>query len=449
MQPTPESTPPMRRHRSVSRRRVLGGIGVAAAAGLVGPALLSGAAGAALYPGTYEGTPGDPSKPPIRWGDMAPAGWNIYSFEAERPQLVDAIRIHKPQQIRWFVEWDRYHNQTQGGPAVPPPPDWKAIEGFLKALAPSPENPQGVELHIQIFMFGPYWENKGPQWIGHRPGTQWAKSDNFQNFPDDINASYGTFVRSLRDVAMRFGVRTTFGAWNEPDQRYEWTGLGFVRLWNYTVPWVTTLGNSAKWSGGSGEKWRALHTTMPNETWTSSMVFEDGWVRATAQIPEVRTIAHGLYFAGQSGPSDMLDEYVRVLKLWDDAAPTTKRPVMVSETASNWEKVTYDDREAAMLWQRHNLLSRASRVPTHPLYRRYLGMMNHNELPWNDPSDPKWAWWKWRPEYAQHLQPERPIPDEDAYMPPAPPAPAQQPDPFGWILAAVVAFILALFGLGG
>lgn len=453
---TPSEPTPPTRSRHVSRRRVLGGIGAAAAAGIVGPVLFSGAANAELYPGTYEGDPTDPTKPPILWGDLAPAGWNIYSFEAERPELVEAINIHQPQHIRWFVEWDRYHNQTEGGPFVPPVPDWAAYQNFLQALAPTEANPNGIKLHIQIFMFGAFWENQGPEWIDHKPGVQWAKATAFRNIPADIDASYGAFVRSLRDTATNAGVSTTFGAWNEPDQRYQWNGFGFQRVWNYRVPWDTSLGNTAKWSGGTGEYWRALHTTMPDENWTTSMVVEENWLRDTAAIPEIDTIAHGFYFGNSTGPSDMLDEYVRVVGLWDAAAPDVKRPFFVSETSTNYENVPYDDREVARIWQRHNLLSRASRVPTHPLYGRYQGMCNHNPLPWDDPSDPKWAWWKWRPEYATYLEEERPIADEGGYNPvtpppppPPPPPPTPEPDFFTWILAAIVAFILALLGIGG
>lgn len=95
--------------------------------------------------------------------------------------------------IRWFVEWDR-HDVIKNGHSLRSQ-RIQYYKPFFELCAR-----QGIVVIIQMLVKERFWGGDDLK------GTVWAKSDLYSNYPSDINASYGRFVRELIEYMLACGI---------------------------------------------------------------------------------------------------------------------------------------------------------------------------------------------------------------------------------------------------
>ena len=158
-----------------------------------------------------------------------------------------------PEVIRWTVSWDR--------PVLSPTArqDWAVYWNTFDYCTAN-----GVRLILNIWV-------KSRFWLGDTPrGCSLARPSSSLNFPADVRASYGQFVkdlyRAVRSRNERVGADPRLiciEAWNEPDIRWAMS-VGI----NRTYPWITTGFEWAYFSGGSamyGDLHRVLDTPWTDD----------------------------------------------------------------------------------------------------------------------------------------------------------------------------------------
>ncbi|GEM_PF-1970565 len=367
-----------------------------------------GGVGPQTSPQGYRAVAPQASSAPLL-GKKPYVGCNFYTHTPLEAGYLEGLRVNRPMALRWILEWDRIHLQRPGGPIIPSPPNWETFEEFFALLAASPQHPEPIKLIIQIWVKDPMWAGFGISFQGQQPGTQWAKPAVQENFPVDIEQSYGVFLTSLQNKLTQMGVTDVeWGAWNEADARLKAGLQGMKRdTSNHAQPWRVNPLEWSWWSGGTGEKWEALHTALPGASFTSSGVYGDHWIASTAALPTVSTIDLHRYTGGDRSAHELVQHVEERLGRWDAAAPSgLKRPFVLGECASNSKHSLLTVKESARLWQGHRLLQEAHNEKNSALYGRYKGMMAHVALPADNASNPNWSWWQYRPEYDQYLLPE-------------------------------------------
>lgn len=341
-------------------------------------------------------------------------GWNVYDGEINDEAHRAAVIELKPTMIRWFVAWDRWHLITGSGGFPPPAPSnlWRAgdFAETFELLKPSAANPAGTKLIVQI-------EAKHNNWMGDlrpwpTPGTMWAKPAKWFGplYPHDPDASYGEFVRDLKEALNDAGVESSFGAWNEPDLRRSPFLALTSNVQNFTYPWAVKPFDFYRgwplhaWTGGAQEKWQELHDQLPDEMWTTSGITHDAWIQHTAQVSGIGVLDIHAYFSESSSAASVAKVRGEVAK-WDAALGGTGLPFFVGETADRSVRANTDVRQAARVFQRHSLLLQESNDPSSPLFGRYLGTTIHalDHAAWEiDLDDPAAAWWDYDPAYDEH-----------------------------------------------
>lgn len=396
----------------LGRRRFLGGAAVLAGGAVVGSALTLGSEAAKAASPEYL------------------TGWNIYSGSAAIQEIIDAITRHTPGVIRWQVEWDLYHTQALGGPYVPDPPNWARYRPFFEALLPSEANPAGTKLYVQLRVKNTLWEGLGAQFLGQVPGSKWAKPEGWTNYPSSVEQSYLPFVQSLRSVLDEYGLDPVWGAWNEADMRFRWNGWLMEQVDNMPEPWTCQMHDWAYWSGGAGDRWRELHEVNGlSARYNTSQIARTDFINATMAIPQVGEIALSRYYANEWKANKTVDYFAQQLPRYDAAAGGRRLPFLVTECGPDAIYAPLSTKNAARLWQRHNLLTQANAVAGHPLEGRYLGMCSHMTPNRDDIADPNWKWWEYRSEYDQYLDDEDPIAGQTPTTTKPPPSTRPQPQP--------------------
>ena len=193
-------------------------------------------------------SPPVPEQPgPIQLPLHVSAGWNLYSWQASSPDVIDAVARQKPGLVRWFVEMDRFlEDENQ---PFSPSRTWSwdsetSFDPFFQALAD-----QHTTLVVSLW-------NK----------DHWAKSMRACDtcaWPN-IDA-FAAFVDDLDDEAGKFGVNVIFEAQNEPDLRWgslnAATNIGATE--NFTTAWNSGLPQGwAQYRGGAGELWQQMHDVI-------------------------------------------------------------------------------------------------------------------------------------------------------------------------------------------
>lgn len=344
----------------------------------------------------------------------------MYDHDAVSATHVAALKALRPTILRWFLSWDRYHLQPQGGGTggIAPQPDWLGgpYKGFFSELAPSAANPRGTTLVVQMQVKGPNWD--GDNWPSQVPGAKWARTDGFfgRQYPDrfGIEPTYGAFVRKLNSVLESLNVSVIWEAWNEADLRGQLGVVGAAE--NFLDPWSVNPFNLFTgvpwyyWSGGAGSLWRSLHQQAPGAAWGSSGMIMPNWTQRTAQFPEVTHIdLHRYYPYGRITAQNYVKDIENLATTWDKAAPgLPKRKVFIGECGLESLDQQTDLPFSATLYRRHEALSQANENPASPLYGRFLGTIAHSggrngeKMPWQlAPTDPAAAWWQYKAQYDQ------------------------------------------------
>lgn len=400
-----------------TRREFLKGVagGAAAAAAAATP---MGAALAAAVPENT--TPGKADAAAAPASETPRFGWCLYDNEAIHPAHMAAVRTYKPTILRWFLSWDRHHIHPSGGGTggIAPQPDWLGgpHKEFFKQLLPSPANPLGTTLVVQMQVKSSSWE--GDWYPVQNPGTKWARNDRFfgRMYPDrfGIPATYGAFVKTLDTALRSLGVTVIWEAWNEADLR---STVGPLAAENYLDPWYVNPFNLWMgvpyyfWSGGAGPMWHSLYQQLPTAKWASSGLIKPNWIQRTAQFGELNHIdLHYYRLYGQSNAQKYVSEVENLVSKWDNAAPgLPKRKVFIGECGLESLNQNTDVRFAATLYRRHVALSKAHTTVTSPLYGRYVGTIAHNggvgcKSTWQLPlGDPAAAWWQYKSQYEGYI----------------------------------------------
>jgi hypothetical protein len=259
----------------------------------------------------------------LDWKNSVKYGWCVYTFGAKDTSNINAINRSKPSMIRWFVEWDRLDAKKNGNSLRTY--HLNSFKPFFKSVADN-----NITLIVQMWVKERFWEGDG------NGGVQWAKPNKTTNYPSDINASYGGFVRDLIAAMKVEGVLESniiVEGWNEPDLLW---GVPDSRA-NYQEPWKVFSGGKkgfSKWTGGSAEKWSALHkvlnTSNPNVRWSNGCVGiqerYSSWIKPCYNIPEVSVLDLHYYLWQAKSAKQYCDSIDVIIERWDKLLPSGKKP---------------------------------------------------------------------------------------------------------------------------
>jgi len=192
---------------------------------------------------TYRNDDTTPVPPPVR----SPAGWNLYSWQAQDAAVIEAIGRQQPGLVRWFVEMDRFLEDETQFLRPSRPWSWDAdteFDPFFAALAAN-------DAKLIIALWNKY------DWAKSMRACEtcgWPKIE-----------EYAAFVRDLDAEARKFGVSVIFEALNEPDLRWgslnAATNIGATE--NFTGQWFAGLPQGwAEYRGGTGALWQQMHEVV-------------------------------------------------------------------------------------------------------------------------------------------------------------------------------------------
>lgn len=260
--PTPV---PARPHefRRIGRRRFVRGSATCAALALsplASSQLLDGCdSWSGKSPGPSPTTTTEPAYTPR-------AGYTVWDSDASETTTVQGIYEMAPGLLRWYVDWDRFQSTNN-------PVNWSTYRPFMEALASV-----GATLYVQI---------SNADWF-----PSWARVSFWVNYPTE--SAYQGFVDGLAAELATAGVDVVWEAYNEPDLRWGLLDIDgspsppSEPVQNYPYAWTINLldlnRGYAKWTGGSGSRFAALHYD-PERTYASCGVQGyTAWVQATAHL---------------------------------------------------------------------------------------------------------------------------------------------------------------------
>lgn len=312
---------------------------------------------------------------------LAPAGWNIYSWQAQSEAVVDGIGRQQPGLVRWFVEMDRFlEDETQ---PFRPSRQWSwdtdtGFDRFFETLAAN-------HTTLVVALWNKY---------------DWARSMRACEtcgWPDV--EKYAAFVRDLDAEARKFGVAVVFEALNEPDLRWASlnaaTNIGATE--NFTGEWFTGLPQGwAGYRGGTGALWQQMHGVVETPFASGGIIslytaeitlaqrlsgnypttsFSTRWIDATAPLVEYTSFhRYGLNEADSDPrqPDPYVEWVYNEWSLWRDrkghAVPFYIGEIGPTPTGS----VGLTDAEAARMRAIHAALDADPRFED-----AYLGMTAH------------------------------------------------------------------------
>jgi hypothetical protein len=198
--------------------------------------------------------------------DTFAVGWSEVGDSVINPACVDAIRLHRPTILRWRVDWDVYERSRRWQPFREPnrflfPGAYReffaAVQGAGSTLL--------IQISTQALDWG--WATTNNDVF---PGLSWTKPGKAQNYPTNVDATYGVFVRNVVDAALEEGVapeRIVVGAFDQPDVNLAPFGPRLLNrrdliakesTWSLSAAWAN------RWTGGYGPRgrWGQLHEVL-------------------------------------------------------------------------------------------------------------------------------------------------------------------------------------------
>lgn len=311
---------------------------------------------------------------PMEWNDWVKTGWCVYSTQSYDTSHISMIEKHEPGIIRWFVEWDRFDTYKKGKSLRSLNLD--RCRPFFKICAK-----KNTTIVIAMWVKERFWEG---DMYG---GTQWAKQGKLYNYPAQTDKSYGSFVRDLIKVMKEEGMteeNIIAEGWNEPDLLW---GLK-ENIANYHSPWkVMDKKGFNKWTGGSGEKWKALFSVLDSTNkdvrWANGCVGlhlkHDSWVKPSYEIENISIIDLHYYLWQSKTAEQYCDSVVKIIERYDSQLPEGKDPLKifigeinrVSSGTTEQQTISSDDAK---------IMREACKILFRKYGQRFIGITAHGPI---------------------------------------------------------------------
>jgi hypothetical protein len=306
--------------------------------------------------------------------DTFAVGWSEVGDSVTSQACVDAVRFHRPTVLRWRVDWDVFERGSRWLPYREPTTRFLSPGSYRDFFAAVRGAGSTLVIQVSTHSLDWGWATTNNELF---PGLSWTKPGKAQNYPTNVDASYGVFIRNLVDAALEEGVRPeqlVIGAFDSPDVNhapFSPRALGRKDLITKESTWSLSAAWANRWTGGCSPRgrWGRLHAVLGDPTspenryagvrWSTSGVGGRQELLTTSADPNRSQISPWLSSALAVG-SEVLDVRLSLSHQgWNrDTSPTY--PVgladhLVAEIVTvveTWDKICADQGrpELQILW---------------------------------------------------------------------------------------------------